>query len=208
MTDEQLIAKFMELQEHPEQMTDQQLLQALDDEQMQGLVEQMAFAKRTFKHEDVQTNMPSVEDEWAKFAAIHPEKRQAKGKIYKIAASFVGVLLASGIAIAAINLARNESTPVKTMQTLPTTADKAAAPLASDTVATEPRIFNNVTLEKMLTEIVAAHHTTVEFQNKEARQLRFHFVWKHEDSLSRTVEKLNTFESVNIVIENEKLIVR
>jgi hypothetical protein len=48
----------------------------------------------------------------------------------------------------------------------------------------------------------------VEFENEAARHLRFHFVWKREDSLSRVVEKLNTFEAVNIVEEDKTLVVR
>ena len=39
MTDKQLIARFLELQEHPEQVTDEQLRQMLNDEQMHELVE-------------------------------------------------------------------------------------------------------------------------------------------------------------------------
>jgi hypothetical protein len=48
----------------------------------------------------------------------------------------------------------------------------------------------------------------VEFENEAARQLRFHFVWKREDSLSRVVEKLNTFEAVNIGMEDKTLVVK
>lgn len=208
MTDEQLIAEFMELQEHPEQVTDSQLNDLLDSGQMQELVEQIAFAKRAFKHEEMQTAIPSVDEEWAKFAAAHSKKQQTRGRAYKIAASFVGILLVSGIAIAAINLMRNESTPAKMEQAQSATPAVSVAPLASDTIATEPHIFDNVTLEKMLTEIATAHKVSVEFQNEDTRQLRFHFVWKREDGLQRTVEKLNTFEAVDIVIENKKLIVR
>jgi hypothetical protein len=48
----------------------------------------------------------------------------------------------------------------------------------------------------------------VEFENEAVRQLRFHFVWKRKDSLTRVVEKLNTFEAVNIGMEDNKLVVR
>ena len=60
----------------------------------------------------------------------------------------------------------------------------------------------------MLTAIAAAHGIGVEFENEAARRLRFHFVWKREDSLSRVVEKLNTFEAVNIGMEDKTLVVR
>ena len=78
----------------------------------------------------------------------------------------------------------------------------------TDTIPTEPYVFNNVPLDSMLTAIAAAHGISVEFENEAVRQLRFHFVWKREDSLSRVVEKLNTFEAVNIGVEDKKLVVR
>ena len=70
-TDRQLIERLLELQEHPEQVTDEQLQQSLDDPQMRELVEQMAFAKRTFKNEELQAEELDVEGEWEKFAADH-----------------------------------------------------------------------------------------------------------------------------------------
>lgn len=210
MTEEQLIAKFLELQDQSEQMTDEQLHQALDDEQMRELSAQMAFTKRAFINETMQANMPSVEEEWEKFDAHHSEQSDTRNSIYKMVASFVGVLfLVSGITFAAIHIMSSTHAPeTPTLQVEhPTQAQPTTSPL-SDNVLTEPYIFDNITLEKMLTEIAAAHHVSVKFQNKDARQLRFHFVWKREDSLNRTIERLNTFEAVDIIIENEKLIVR
>lgn len=83
-----------------------------------------------------------------------------------------------------------------------------AETVKADTIPVEPYIFNNVPLDSMLTAIAEAHGVQVEFENDAARELRFHFVWKHEDSLARVVEKLNTFEAVNIVEEDKKLVVR
>jgi len=80
--------------------------------------------------------------------------------------------------------------------------------VVADTIPVEPYVFNNVPLDSMLTAIAAAHRVQVEFENEAARHLRFHFVWKREDSLSRVVEKLNTFEAVNIVEEDKTLLVR
>ena len=132
----------------------------------------------------------------------------------KIAASFIGVLLASGIAFAAIQVVRNISTPKpqlpsteQVIDTKPVTSLPADT-VKTDTIPTEPYVFNNVPLDSMLTAIAVAHNMQVEFENEAARHLRFHFVWKREDSLSRVVEKLNTFEAVNIGIEDKMLVVR
>ena len=191
-TDRQLIERLLELQEHPEQMTDEQLQQALDDPQI--LVEQMAFAKRTFKNEELQAEEPDVEGEWEKFAADHyGEDNNGKtnfslfalhSSLQKIAASFVGVLLVSGMAFAAIHIVRMvNNQKAESVQVERPASYKPSTALPADTVKTDttdtvqPVVFDNVPLEKMLTEIAAYYHAEVSFLNDDARQLRFHFVW-------------------------------
>ena len=251
MTEKQRIEWLLELQDHPEQMTDEQMKEILADDEMRQLVQQLGFAKRAFKYDELKSDTPDVDAEWEKFAASHANEltnaARAEGKLactmpckeeeddsqldaldegehksrfvlrlttHKIAASFIGVLLASGIAFAAIQVVRNISTPKpqlpsteQVIDTQPVTSLPADT-VKTDTIPTEPYVFNNVPLDSMLTAIAAAHGVGVEFKNDAARQLRFHFVWKREDSLSRVVEKLNTFEAVNIGMEDNKLVVR
>ena len=229
MTEEKRIEWLLELQEHPEQLTDEQLQQILADDEMRQLIQQLGFAKRAFKHDELNNDTPDVDNEWEKFAASHAEGLDALDKdkaqphsslftfhssLHKIAASFIGVLLASGIAFAAIQIVRNINTSKQQLPTTEQTTDMKpvtslpADTLKTDTITIEPYIFNNVPLDSMLTAIATAHGVSVEFENDAARQLRFHFVWKREDSLTRVVEKLNTFEAVNIGIENKTLVIR
>ncbi len=237
MTDEQRIEWLLELQDHPEQLTDAQLQQILADDEMRQLVQQLGIAKRAFKHDALKSDTPDVDAEWEKFAASHAEELEILDEgerlrvgdgtsgihkprfvlrlaTHKIAASFIGVLLVSGIAFAAIQVVRNINTPKPQQPTTEQTTDikpvtsLPADTVKADTIPVEPYIFNNVPLDSMLTAIAAAHGVSVEFENEAARQLRFHFVWKREDSLSRVVEKLNTFEAVNIGMEDKTLVVR
>ena len=226
MTEKQRIEWLLELQNHPEQLTDEQLQQILANDEMRQLVQQLGFAKRAFKHDELNNDTPDVDAEWEKFAAIHSEELEILDKgddkprfvlhlaTHKIAASFIGALLASGIAFAAIQIVRNMNTPKPQMATTEQVTDiKPVTSLPADTVKadtspTEPYIFNNVPLDSMLTTIATAHGVGVEFENEAVRHLRFHFVWKREDSLSRVVEKLNTFEAVNIGMEDKTLVVK
>ena len=250
MTEEERIEWLLELQEHPEQLTDDQLKQILADDEMRQLVQQLGFAKRAFKHDELtnereqndacinsveqegrrlsqlKNDIPEVEGHWEKFAASHANELDALDEgehkprflaflaPHKIAASFIGVLLASGIAFAAIQVVRNISTSKPQLPTTEQTTDiepvtsRPVETVKADTIPAEPCVFNNVPLDSMLTAIAAAHGVQVEFENDAARGLRFHFVWKREDSLARIAEKLNTFDAVNIVVEDKKLIVR
>lgn len=198
-------------------MIDEQLQQTLDDPQMRELVEQMAFAKRTFKDEELQAVEPDVEGEWEKFAAKNFDEGNETQHVYpfkKMAASFIGVLLVSGMAFAAIHIVRMVSSQkAETVQVKHRTSYKPSTALAADTVKTdtmttmEPVVFDNVPLEKMLTEIAAYYHAEVSFLNDDARQLRFHFVWKREDGLGHAIEKLNRFESLTVRLDENKIIV-
>ena len=262
MTEEKRIEWLLELQDHPEQLTDEQLQQILADDEMRQLVQQLGIAKRAFKHDELKNDTPDVDAEWEKFAASHANEltnvARAEGKLactmpckeeeyesqldaldegerrrvgdgtsekhkprfasllapHKIAASFIGVLMASGIAFAAIQIVHNINASKPQMATTEQVTDMKpvtslpADTVKADTIPAEPCIFNNVPLDSMLTAIATAHGVGVEFENEAARGLRFHFVWKREDSLSRVVEKLNTFEAVNIGIEDKTLVVR
>ncbi len=77
MTEEKRIEWLLELQEHPEQLTDEQLQQILADDEMRQLVQQLGFAKRAFKHEALKNDTPDVDAEWEKFAASHAEALDA-----------------------------------------------------------------------------------------------------------------------------------
>ena len=211
--------------QHPEQLTDEQLQQILADDEMRQLVQQLGFAKRAFKHDELKNDTPDVDAEWEQFAATHAEaldaldedKPKSHFHIYlfshKIAASFIGVLLASGIVFAAVWSLTPSPSPKERGVYSSTIEDSVSksnhSPLLGRGAGGEATyVFNNVPLDSMLTAIATAHGVSVEFENDAARGLRFHFVWKPEDSLTRVVEKLNTFEAVNIGIEDKTLVVR
>ena len=81
----------------------------------------------------------------------------------------------------------------------------------ADTSATEneaPVVFDNTPLEQMLSEIAAYYGMTVEFQNEDARNLRFHFVWNKGDGLEKVLEDMSHFESVTIEQTDNRLIVQ
>ena len=191
--------------------------------------ELLALTKQAFVKREVEKESVPVDEEWEKFAAEHAEELEALEKDeprtatitrlmgilpYKVAASIIGILFTAGVAFAAIQVVRNISTPKpqqpsteQVIDTKPVTSLPADT-VKTDTIPTEPYVFNNVPLDSMLTAIAVAHNMQVEFENEAARHLRFHFVWKREDSLSRVVEKLNTFEAVNIGMEDRTLVVR
>ena len=222
MTDRQLIEQFLELQEHAEQMTDEQSQQALNDPDMHELLEQMAFTKRTLKYQELQSELPNAEAEWQAFASKHYSGGKSTHnhslfgmmRFSKIAATFIGAILAIGVSFATIHMIKMANSPKpQTVQKEQPVSSKPSASLREDTVENdstvtmESIVFDNVPLEKILTEIANYYHVEVSLQNEATSQLRFHFVWKAEDGLDHAIEKLNRFESLEIRLEDNMIIV-
>ena len=94
MTQEEKLTRLLEMQEHPERYTEEEIRQLMADEEYRQLYEQMVWATDAMfeaKHYDVECNTLNTQH----------------SKLFKIAAIFIGVLLFSGITYAAIHFVRN-----------------------------------------------------------------------------------------------------
>ena len=232
MEHEERIRILLSMQEHPERYSDEQIQQMLDDDsELAELLEQLALTKQAFVKQEADEEVVPVDEEWRKFRASHAEEldtivrdnesgaktafiRYLTGIIpSKFVASFVGVLVTASLAFAAIHIVRIASNNRQAVQTeqhvsshpndiLPTDT------LKSDTViTTQSIVFDNVPLEKMLTQIATQYQKEVEFNNEEARHLRFYFVWKPNEGLEVTLHRLNLFESITIELKDNMIVV-
>lgn len=219
MTEKQRINYLLDLQENPERFTDQELQQLLKDNELRLLIEHLAFVKRAFITQEA---APSVDAEWDNFANKYADELSILDQkhmkiafttlLRRIAAVVFGIVLLSGIAFATVHYINNyinknqrnsiENNLIDTPQKQSFQAEKDAE------IPVTKRIFDNVPLEEILEEIAVAYNAEVEFQDDAKRSLRLHFVWKSEDNLNRVVEKLNTFNAINITIKNNKIIVK
>lgn len=205
------IKMLLDMQEHPEQFSEQELEQMLSDAEAQELMEATAQLKRAMKNDEFSISEQEIEDEWQAFAANHLAEQKPQRTWLKIAAMFIGVLFMTGIAFAAIHIIKQNTVAQEMKQVEQPVIQQpvSTGTVNNDTIAqTEPVIFDNVTLDSIAKEIADYHHIEVDLQNELAKQLRFYFVWKQDDDLQEVVEKLNMFDHVDMAIENGKLIVR
>ena len=214
---------YRDMQEAPDKYSDQEIESMMDDldqvpdvdkawqqfESEEFFAEQSGKAERRVKSEEFATALPTM-----RFHSL----------LRKMAASFVGLLLVSGVAFAAIHIVRQYQKPeaplaADTMAEANSSLFTLNSSLPADTIVkTEPVVFDNVTLDSIVKVIAAFHHLDMDLQNErqrvgasagmQASQLRFYFVWNQEESLQEVIEKLNMFEQVHLVIENGKLLVR
>ena len=191
--------------------------------------ELLALTKQAFIKREVEKESVPVDEEWQKFAAEHADELDALEKDepptatikklmglfpYKVAASIIGIVFTVGVAFAAIHIVRmvSHSKP-QAMQAEQTISAKPTSVLPTDTIKTDtttttmPIVFDNVALDKMLPQIAAYYNKEVEFQNTDARQLRFYFVWKQDETLDVVLHRLNLFESITVELKSDKIVV-
>ena len=200
------IRLLLDMHEHPESYTDEQLASMLDDE----MLERLATAKRAMT--DIPE--PDVDAEWQRFEQEHFAPAHNR-RWLKVAAMIAGVLMLSAFTYAAIHAVRAHQPEIQ--QPMTEQAEKTDAPEATsssteaegiDSVSTgQPVTFDNVALETIVGDIAARHQMQVEFRNEDARALRFYFVWQPDEDLDAVLERLNLFESVNISKEGNTIVV-
>ena len=200
------IRLLLDMHEHPESYTDEQLASMLDDE----MLERLATAKRALT--DIPE--PDVDAEWQRFEQEHFAPAHNR-RWLKVAAMIAGVLMLSAFTYAAIHAVRAHQPEIQ--KPLTEQAGKTDAPVATsspaeaegiDSVSTgQPVTFDNVALETIVGDIAARHQMQVEFRNEDARALRFYFVWQPDEDLDAALERLNLFESVNISKEGNTIVV-
>ena len=234
------IRQLMEMLDNPEAYTEQEILDIINhDEDTRETYRMMVEAKRSSRRHHSEKPV-DVDAAWQRISEKMRMKNEESladdlttadracsdipkvsrstspftrhSSLTKIAASFIGVLLVSGIAFAAIQIVRhaqqNSPKAEEVISTSKPTSIALADTLTTDTIsAPQPIIYDNIPLEKMLPEIAEHYQAKVMFVNNEARQLRFRFVWNPKKGLDQVVSDLNQFERLNVTLKDSQITV-
>jgi ferric-dicitrate binding protein FerR (iron transport regulator) len=199
MTQEEKLQRLLEMQEHPERYTEEEIRQLMTDEECRQLYEQMVRATDVIFSEKVTAKETT---------AIAPQRRWIQ-----VAAAFIGVLMLSGIAYAAIHIISNVGVNMKSQpQETQILSQQPQRPTQSIEKITDSipqtRIFENVPLDEVASELALYYNKVVDIQNAQAHDLRLYYKWERKDELESIVSDLNHFDHVNLVLEDDKLIVK
>ena len=210
--------KILDIIDHQEKYSDEEIREILQDEECRKLYQ-------TMMEVDSALESPSpinVDEEWEKFSQEHQLQEKATHPITswrKLAASIAGFVLIAGIAFAAIHtyIKRSQETTQVTADTHPEVikSDSAKQVAAKDSL-THPKpekpaihkTFENVAFEQMLSEIASYYDLQVKFENNEDKTLRLYYEWNSHSSIENIVKELNQFENVNIELQQNELIVK
>ncbi len=200
------IRLLLDMHEHPENYTDEQLAAMLDDE----MQEHLATAKRAM----TDAPEPDVDAEWQRFEQQHfaPVKNR---RWLKVAAMIAGVVILSAFTYAAVQAVRTHQIETQKPEVekvegaekgmeMPVSAERQETDSVSEV---QPVTFDNVALETIISDIAARNQMQVEFRNEDARDLRFYFELHPGEELNSVVERLNMFDRLSVSIEGNTIVV-
>ena len=210
--DEKRLMLF-DMQEHPEKYTDEQMEHLLADEEVKEFLRDLAMARMAGKK--ATPKMVDVDKAWKEFSNGSYRNRM------KIAASIVGIIFLSGVALAAVqNGWLNFSTSDKVVDnkvmteqivpsnTLANDSIKAMTVEPTDSLDMKPVVFDNAELGTILMQMADFYHVKVEYMNANTQHVRLFFNWNKTKTLEQNMELLNAFDRIQIEYANGTLIVK
>ena len=203
---------LLQMMEQPQRYTADEWQEILADDECRELYTLMSKTQSAIDgaraYEEVTDE--TIDAEWQRFISEKQEVKSEKYSFLKIAAMFVGVLMLSGIAYAAIHIVSHNNAP-KAQNEIVTSSQTSTSQsqfAKSDTIAVpEPKLYDNVPLGEIFEELSDYYDVKVVYQNEDAPRLRLFYQWKPEYTLEKVVEMLNNFDWIQIKIENDTLFI-
>lgn len=210
--DEKRLMLF-DIQEHPDKYTDEQMEHLLADEEVKEFLRDLAMARMAGKK--ATPKKVDVDKAWKEFSNGSYRNRM------KIAASIVGIIFLSGVALAAVqNGWLNFSTLDKVVDnkamaeqivpsnTLANDSLKAMTVEPTDSLDMKPVVFDNAELGTILMQMADFYNVKVEYMNANTQHVRLFFNWNKTKTLEQNMELLNAFDRIQIEYVEGILIVK
>ena len=206
------------MMEQPEKYDDEQWRAILSDKDCRELYATMSLTKSALdaQHCDQQADETTIQEEWERFAAAHPDSATPHRPWRKIAAAAAIAIAFFGLVAAAVHtrcfglLPSEKAVIEETRQVITTThnttnvTDIQEEHLLSDA----SHLYDNVPLEQIINDMSAYYNVQVEWRSDEARDLRLYYQWEPSFTLDKVVDMLNSFEAINITREGDKIIIK
>lgn len=211
----------LDMIEHPEKYTPERLEELLSDGETREIYTLLCKTDAAVKT----PAPPDVDAEWSAFSAKHlrPLRRlRRQGSRAAVIAAVVGtsvVAIGAGIAVT-VAVRGDKSAPSAEQVTV--VADgvgrpsSAAAAVEGDSIVAggsgaridmAPVMFEDEPLEKILKSVADVYGTRTEFRNRDAAALHLYYRFDPSLPLTDIVDQLNTFEQINISLNDNVLII-
>ncbi len=182
------LRKLTQMTEHPEQYSDEEW--------------QEIFGGETIDEEQ-------VEEAWRAFETKHLKPQPTR--IWRIAATFIGVLMLSGIALAAVHFIRNSHSDAEGEDITPTQevrmANQHEQPEEETKTTARTLVFEDAELRQIVDSLSIYYKVKPCFRRNAVGHLRLYYEWDQHHSLSRVVSELNHFDRVSIHLKGDSIII-
>ena len=223
--DEKRLMLF-DMQEHPEKYTDEQVERLLADEEVKEFFHELAMArmagrKATPKKVDVDKTWKEFSEKHNKAKSISNGANTSYHNRMQIAASIIGIIFLSGVALAAVQngwlkfaasdkVADNKAVAEQTDKSGLSADDslKAVTAEPKDSLDMKPVVFDNAELGTILTQMTDFYHVKVRYDNADTQHVRLFFNWNKTKSLEQNLEILNAFDRIQIEYIDGTLMVK
>ena len=224
--DEKRLMLF-DMQEHPEKYTDEQMEHLLADEEVKEFLRDLAMARMAGKK--ATPKKVDVDKAWKEFAETHnkdllTDKKEANSTYrnrMKIAASIVGIIFLSGVALAAVQndwfkfsisdkVVEEKAATEQTANSKQLTNDSIKAMIVepTDSLDMKPVVFDDTELGTVLMQMADFYHVKVEYMNANTQHVRLFFNWNKTKTLEQNLELLNAFDRIQIEYADGTLMVK
>ena len=216
--------KLLRMMEHPTQYSDEQWQELLADEECRELYEATRLSADAFAMADAQEKMANgiKDEEWQRFEAEHlnaePLNAERHSSLFtihdpfkKIAAVFIGVLMLSGIAYAAVHMINqhiggDQQSPTREAQMTHSPLQKTDEQ-PTDSTTMMPVIYEDAELATILNDIATFYQCETVYKKEACKHIRLYFTWDKKQTIDDVIDTFNKFERIHITRENKKLIV-
>ncbi len=211
------LEKILDVIDHQDRYSDEEIRELLQDEECRKFYQTMQEVDSALAGQD--TPPVDIDREWKQFCEQHPMGNRQVFSWRKMAASIAGFVLVSGIAFAAIHtfikrsqepmLIAHGDMEVAAKDSLKQCAAKDSLQIQAK--AEKPavhKVFENVPLDRMLTEMASYYDMQLRFDNAGVKSLRLYYEWDSRSGMESIVRELNQFENVNIEVEGQTIVVK
>ena len=197
---------LFQMMEQPQLYTAEEWQEILSDEECREIYTLMAKTKSAFDSQK-EIDDKTIDIEWKKLTL------SSRRNWLRVAAMFIGILMLSGIALAAIHISRHvygnhDAGELQSPTQETRISNSNQQTVEADSISTEPKLYDNVPLGEIFQDISNHYNVKVVYQNEDAPRLRLFYRWKPEYTLEKVVEMMNNFEWIQIQAENDTLFIK
>ncbi|MBD5370667.1 MAG: DUF4974 domain-containing protein [Bacteroides sp.] len=203
------IDRLLDAMEHPGRYTTAEMETMLRDPEIRETLDLLARTKSSL----VNPGTPDVEEEWKRFERKHGDIGESYGVRTagrfprSVAAVVVGIISLTAVGAmvgVGIHTFRNRETPGPGSEDIARGAvtfrhaDTVRSIGVRDGMTREPVVFDNETLENVITRIAAYYDCQVVFESEAAKSLRLYFRWDPAMRVEEVVESLDNFGRIHL----------